>query len=150
MAVRDALLSRILRGPELVNRNAEPHGFANCYTHHTGDLVIEWCFGVTVETLCATLLAHGFADNIPRADAIELLSRHSAHFGERTVILKCHATCLYGHGVERVRSAESWPPRCTQRGGLIRGMGSHPDPSLPSPPLQSARGRQTVPTRIGE
>jgi hypothetical protein len=37
--VRDVLLSRILRRPALVNRAAQPHGFANCYTHHEGDLV---------------------------------------------------------------------------------------------------------------
>ncbi|KOG60779.1 hypothetical protein ADK76_14960 [Streptomyces griseoflavus] len=94
--VRDLLLSRILRLPRLVNRAAEPHGFANCYTHHAGDLVIEWCCGDTTEALCAVLLANGFTDDVPRAKTIELLSRHSAHFGDRTVILNRHGSCLYG------------------------------------------------------
>ncbi|MCE4946401.1 hypothetical protein LVX13_25235 [Streptomyces albulus] len=102
LRVRDLLLSRILRCPGLVNRAAEPHGFANCYTHHAGDLVIEWCCGDTVEALCAVLLAHGFADDVPRAKAIELISRHSAHLGDRTVILNRHGSCLYGRGAEDV------------------------------------------------
>jgi hypothetical protein len=97
LRVRDLLMSRILRCPRLVNRTAEPHGFANCYTHHSGDLVIEWCCGDTVETLCANLLAHGIAHGLPRGSAIELLSRHSAHLGDRTVILNRHSSCLYGN-----------------------------------------------------
>jgi hypothetical protein len=96
LRVRDLLLSRILRCPGLVNRTAEPPGFANCYTHHAGDLVIEWCCGDTVEALCAELLAHGFIEDVPRANAIELISRHSAHLGDRTVILNRHGSCLYG------------------------------------------------------
>ncbi|MFJ5109285.1 hypothetical protein ACIQAD_01305 [Streptomyces sp. NPDC088551] len=102
LRVRDLLLSRILRLPGLVNRTAKPHGFANCYTHHAGDLVIEWCCGDTAEALCAVLLAHGFADDVPRAKTIELLSRHSAHFGDRTVILNRHGSCLYGRRAEDV------------------------------------------------
>jgi hypothetical protein len=102
LRVRDLLLSRILRLPGLVNRTAEPHGFANCYTHHPGDLVIEWCCGDSVEALCAALLAHGFADDVPRANAIELISRHSAHLGDRTVILNRHGSCLYGSEAERI------------------------------------------------
>ncbi|AXE77556.1 hypothetical protein [Streptomyces atratus] len=102
LRVRDLLLSRILRCPGLVNRTALPHGFANCYTHHAGDLVIEWCCGDTVETLCAVLLAHGFADDVPRANAIELISRHSAHLGDRTVILNRHGSCLYGRHAEDI------------------------------------------------
>ncbi|MBC3985583.1 hypothetical protein H8N01_24140 [Streptomyces sp. AC536] len=97
LRVRDLLMSRILRCPRLVNRTAEPHGFANCYTHHSGDLVIEWCCGDTVEALCANLLAHGIADSVPREKAIELLSPHSAHLGERTVILNRHNSCLYSN-----------------------------------------------------
>ena len=97
LRVRDLLMSRILRCPRLVNRTAEPHGFANCYTHHSGDLVIEWCCGDTVETLCANLLAHAIADGLPRGNAIELLSPHSAHLGDRTVILNRHGSCLYGN-----------------------------------------------------
>ncbi|MEU7663768.1 hypothetical protein [Streptomyces lincolnensis] len=97
LRVRDLLMSRILRCPRLVNRTAEPHGFANCYTHHSGDLVIEWCCGDTVETLCANLLAHGIADGLPRENAIELFSRHSAHLGDRTVILNRHSSCPYGN-----------------------------------------------------
>ncbi|MFF3276947.1 hypothetical protein ACFYWU_39450 [Streptomyces chrestomyceticus] len=100
LRTRDVLLSRILRRPRLVNRTAEPHGFANCYTHHSGDLVIEWCCGDTVETLCGNLLAHGFADGLPREKAIELVSRHSAHLGDRTVILNRHGSCLYGREAE--------------------------------------------------
>lgn len=100
LRVRDLLLSRILRCPGLVNKTAEPHGFANCYTHHSGDLVIEWCCGDTVETLCAVLLAHGFVEEVPRANAIELISRHSAHLGDRTVILNRHGSCLYGRNAE--------------------------------------------------
>ncbi|MEV5975778.1 hypothetical protein [Streptomyces sp. NPDC052114] len=95
LRVRDLLMSRILRRPRLVNRTAEPHGFANCYTHHSGDLVIEWCCGDTVETLCANLLAHGIADGLPRGNAFNLLSPHSAHLGDRTVILNRHGSCLY-------------------------------------------------------
>ncbi|MFE2379375.1 hypothetical protein [Streptomyces sp. NPDC059398] len=102
LRVRDLLLSRILRCPALVNRTAEPHGFANCYTHHAGDLVIEWCCGDTVETLCAVLLAHGFLDEVPRADTIELISSHSAHLGDRTVILNRHGSCLYGRNAEKI------------------------------------------------
>ncbi|WAT99422.1 hypothetical protein [Streptomyces nigrescens] len=102
LGVRDLLLSRILRLPGLVNRTAEPHGFANCYTHHAGDLVIEWCCGDTVEALCAVLLAHGFADDVPRAKSIELISQHSAHLGDRTVILNRHGSCLYGRSAEDV------------------------------------------------
>ncbi|MFD9586669.1 hypothetical protein ACFWBM_18505 [Streptomyces sp. NPDC059980] len=97
LRVRDLLMSRILRCPRLVNRTAEPHGFANCYTHHSGDLVIEWCCGDTVETLCANLLAHGITDGLPRENSIELLSRHSANLGDRTVILNRHSSCLYGN-----------------------------------------------------
>lgn len=107
LKVRDLLFSRMLRCPELVNRTATPHGFANCYTHHAGDLVIEWCCGVTVESLCATLLAHGFADAVPRANAIKLVSRHSAHLGDWTVVLNRHGSCLYGckaqHLAESIR-----------------------------------------------
>ncbi|MFJ7152373.1 hypothetical protein ACIQVT_29975 [Streptomyces sp. NPDC100445] len=102
LQVRDLLMSRILRSPRLVNRTAEPHGFANCYTHHSGDLVIEWCCGDTVETLCANLLAHGIADGLPRGTAIELLSPHSAHLGDRTVILNRHSSCLYNDKVREV------------------------------------------------
>ncbi|MEU1672436.1 hypothetical protein ABZ752_10450 [Streptomyces roseifaciens] len=102
LRVRDLLLSRILRCPGVVNRAAEPHGFANCYTHHAGDIVIEWCCGDTVEALCAALLAHGFADDVPRARAVELLSRHSAHLGDRTVILNRHGSCLYGRHAEDI------------------------------------------------
>ncbi|MFI8816929.1 MULTISPECIES: hypothetical protein [unclassified Streptomyces] len=102
LQVRDVLLSRILRFAGVVNRTAEPHGFANCYTHHSGDLVIEWCCGDTVETLCANLLAHGFAHGLPREKAIRLLSRHSAHLGERTVILNRHGSCLYGGEAQEV------------------------------------------------
>ena len=91
LRVRDLLFSRLLRCPELVNGTAAPHGFANCYTHHPGDLVIEWCCGESVEALCAHLLAHGFADDVPRADAIRLFSQHSAQFGRATVILNRHA-----------------------------------------------------------
>jgi hypothetical protein len=98
--VRDVLLSRVLRSPALVNRTAEPHGFANCYTHHAGDLVIEWCCGVTVETLCAVLLAHGFAGSLSRSDAFELLSQRSAHLGDRTVILNRHEPCMYKRGTD--------------------------------------------------
>ncbi|CAL9304570.1 hypothetical protein ACWEWL_04620 [Streptomyces rochei] len=97
LRVRDLLMSRILRCPRLVNRTAKPHGYANCYTHHSGDLVIEWCCGDTVETLCANLLAHGIADGLPRENAFELLSPHSAHLGDRTVILNRHGSCLYGN-----------------------------------------------------
>ncbi|MFE3637105.1 hypothetical protein [Streptomyces cellostaticus] len=96
LRVRDLLMSRILRRPRLVNRTAAPHGFANCYTHHSGDLVIEWCCGDTVEALCANLLAHGIADGLPRGNAVEFLSPHSAHLGDRTVILNRHSSCLYG------------------------------------------------------
>ncbi|MFE0047310.1 hypothetical protein [Streptomyces albireticuli] len=102
LRVRDLLLSRILRCPGLVNRAAEPHGFANCYTHHAGDIVIEWCCGDTVEALCAALLAHGFADDVPRARAFELSSPHSAHLGDRTVILNRHGSCLYGSHAEDI------------------------------------------------
>ncbi|MBP2402496.1 hypothetical protein [Streptomyces syringium] len=102
LRVRDVLLSRILRWPGLVNRTAKPHGFANCYTHHSGDLVIEWCCGDTVETLCANLLAHGFADGLPRERAIELISRYSAHLGDRTVILNRHGSCFYGREGEKI------------------------------------------------
>ncbi|GHE64416.1 hypothetical protein [Streptomyces capitiformicae] len=102
LRVRDLLLSRILRCPGVVNRTAEPHGFANCYTHHSGDLVIEWCCGDTMETLCANLLAHGIADGLPRRQAIELLSRHSAHLGDRTVILNRHNSCLCGRGAAEI------------------------------------------------
>lgn len=87
LQVRGVLLSRILRRPRLVNRTAEPHGFANCYTHHSGDLVIEWCCGDTAKALCANLLSHGFIDGLPRDKAIELISARSAHFGDRTVML---------------------------------------------------------------
>ncbi|WP_406398168.1 hypothetical protein [Streptomyces uncialis] len=100
--VRDVLLSRVLRSPGLVNRTAKPHGFANCYTHHSGDLVIEWCCGDTVEALCANLLAHGFADGLSQGAVIELSSRHSAHLGDHTVILNRHDSCQYGRGAERV------------------------------------------------
>ncbi|WP_433396965.1 hypothetical protein [Streptomyces sp. CA-146814] len=102
LQVRDLLFSRMLRCPDLINRTATPHGFANCYTHHAGDLVIEWCCGVTVESLCATLLAHGFADAVPRANAIKLASRHSAHLGDWTVILNRHGSCLYGRNAQRL------------------------------------------------
>ncbi|MFE4969392.1 hypothetical protein [Streptomyces sp. NPDC056660] len=102
LRVRDLLMSRILRCPRLVNRTAEPHGFANCYTHHSGDLVIEWCCGDTVETLCANLLAHGIVDSLPRENTIELLSHHSAHLGDRTVILNRHSSCLYGNSAREV------------------------------------------------
>ena len=102
LRVRDSLLSRTLRCPGLVNRTAAPHGFANCYTHHLGDLVIEWCCGDTVEALCADLLAHGFVDGVPRGKAFELTSRHSARFGDRTLILNRHASCLYGRGAKRI------------------------------------------------
>ncbi|MEU2086356.1 hypothetical protein ABZ569_31350 [Streptomyces albus] len=102
LRVRDVLLSRILRCPGLVNKTAKPHGFANCYTHHPGDLVIEWCCGDSVETLCALLLAHGFADDVPRANAIKLISRNSAHLGDRTVILNRHGSCLYGSEAEKI------------------------------------------------
>ncbi|MFD7104966.1 hypothetical protein [Streptomyces celluloflavus] len=105
LRVRDLLLSRILRCPGLVNSTAEPHGFANCYTHHAGDLVIEWCCGDTVEALCAGLLAHGFADDVPRANAVELISRRSAHLGDRTVILNRHESCLYGPNAEDVAAS---------------------------------------------
>ncbi|WP_435239210.1 hypothetical protein [Streptomyces sp. YPW6] len=100
--VRDLLFSRMLRSPELVNRTAAPHGFANCYTHHEGDLVIEWCCGVTVESLCATFLAHGFVDAVPRSNAIDLVSRHSARLGGRTVILNRHGSCLYGRNAQHI------------------------------------------------
>ncbi|MGW4981869.1 hypothetical protein [Streptomyces mirabilis] len=102
LRVRDLLMSRILRCPRLVNRTAEPHGFANCYTHHSGDLVIEWCCGDTVETLCANLLAHGIADGLPQGNAIQLLSRHSAHLGDRTVILNRHSSCQYSNEAQEV------------------------------------------------
>ncbi|WP_405482367.1 hypothetical protein [Streptomyces anulatus] len=102
LRVRDLLMSRIMRRPGLINRTAAPHGFANCYTHHAGDLVIEWCCGDTVETLCAVLLAHGFADDVPRANVIELVSRHSAHLGDRTVILNRHGSCLYGRNAKYI------------------------------------------------
>lgn len=102
LRVRDLLLSRILRCPGLVNRTTEPHGFANCYTHHSGDLVIEWCCGDTVEALCANLLAHGIADGLPRGKAIELISGRSAHLGDRTVVLNRHNSCLYGSKAEEV------------------------------------------------
>ncbi|MFE9604528.1 hypothetical protein [Streptomyces hokutonensis] len=96
--VRDVLLSRILRRPALVNRAAQPHGFANCYTHHEGDLVIEWCCGDTVEAFCATLLAHDFAQGLPRDEAIKLLSAHMARLGGHTLILRRHPSCQYGKG----------------------------------------------------
>ncbi|MET7363017.1 hypothetical protein ABZS76_31935 [Streptomyces sp. NPDC005562] len=102
LRLRDLLFSRILRLPKIVNRTAEPHGFANCYTHHSGDLVIEWCCGDTTEALCASLLAHGFADDVPRAKTIELLSHHSAHFGNRTVLLNRHGSCQYGRSTEDI------------------------------------------------
>ncbi|MFI5922553.1 hypothetical protein ACIA8M_28950 [Streptomyces anulatus] len=102
LRVRDLLMSRIMRCPGLVNRTAAPHGFANCYTHHSGDLVIEWCCGDSVETLCAVLLAHGFADDVPRANAIELISRRSAHLGDRTVILNRHGSCQYGRNAKYI------------------------------------------------
>jgi hypothetical protein len=102
LRVRDLLLSRILRCPDVVNRTAEPHGFANCYTHHAGDLVIEWCCGDSVQSICAVLLAHGFAKEVPRADAIELISGNSSHFGNRTVILNRHGSCLYGRNAKRI------------------------------------------------
>ncbi|MEV4436853.1 hypothetical protein [Streptomyces sp. NPDC049585] len=103
--LRDLLLSRLLRRPALVNRAAEPHGFANCYTHHSGDLVIEWCCGDTVEALCATLLAHGFIDGVPPSDAVELASPQSILLGGDIVILRRHSTCLYGRspfGVQEI------------------------------------------------
>jgi hypothetical protein len=100
--IRDLLMSRLLRRPELVNKAAEPHGFANCYNHHAGDLVIEWCCGDTVEALCAALLAHGFIDGVPRADAVELVSRNSALLGDATIILNRHTSCLYGDNVQSI------------------------------------------------
>ncbi|MFJ7273258.1 hypothetical protein [Kitasatospora sp. NPDC098663] len=99
---RDLLMSRLLRRPELVNRTSEPHGFANCYNHHAGDLVIEWCCGDTVEELCASLLAHGFIDGVPRASAVELVSQHSARLGDATIILNRHASCLYGDDAQTI------------------------------------------------
>ncbi|MGW4234347.1 hypothetical protein ACWEF9_34630 [Streptomyces sp. NPDC004980] len=95
--MRDLVMSRILRRPALVNRAAEPHGFANCYTHHSGDLVIEWCCGDTVEAFCGALLAHGFIDGLPPTEAIELTSPQSARLAGHTVILRRHSSCLYGH-----------------------------------------------------
>ncbi|WBB63500.1 hypothetical protein O7599_13670 [Streptomyces sp. WMMC500] len=92
---RDLLFSRILRRPTLVNRAAAPHGLANCYTHHPGDLVIEWCCGDTTETLCAVLLAHNFVDGLPPEKSVELFpSLASVQFGDSTVILRRHNTCV--------------------------------------------------------
>ncbi|GAA2714087.1 MULTISPECIES: hypothetical protein [Streptomyces] len=96
--LRDLVLSRLLRRPVLVNRAAEPHGFANCYTHHSGDLVIEWCCGDTVEAFCAALLAHGFIDGVPPTEAIKLASPHSAQLGGDIVVLRRHSSCLYRRG----------------------------------------------------
>ncbi|MFD9903435.1 hypothetical protein [Streptomyces sp. NPDC059063] len=95
--LRDLMMSRVLRRPNLVNRAAAPHGFANCYTHHSADLVIEWCCGDTVEALCAALLGHGFIDGLSPSEAIELTSRQSARLGGHTVILRRHSGCQYRH-----------------------------------------------------
>ncbi|WP_234016768.1 hypothetical protein [Streptomyces sp. LaPpAH-108] len=105
LEVRDALMSRILRHPELVNRAAEPHGFANCYVHHPGDLVIEWCCGDSAEVVCANLLAQGFAEGLPPEKAIELFSQNSIGFGDGTVILRRHSSCLYGSNAAKVTEA---------------------------------------------
>ncbi|MFF2627880.1 hypothetical protein ACFVUN_19195 [Kitasatospora griseola] len=100
--IRDLLMSRLLRRPELINRTSQPHGFANCYNHHAGDLVIEWCCGDTVEALCVALLAHGFIDGVPRAGAVELISQNSACLGDATVILNRHTSCLYGNHAQAI------------------------------------------------
>ncbi|MFD8914930.1 hypothetical protein [Streptomyces sp. NPDC059575] len=101
LEVRDSLMSRILRHPDLVNRAAEPHGFANCYVHHPGDLVIEWCCGDSTEALCANLLAQGFAEGLPPEKAVEVFSQQSISFGHGTVVLRRHSSCLYGgHAAE--------------------------------------------------
>ncbi|MFJ8729758.1 hypothetical protein [Streptomyces bauhiniae] len=102
---RDALLSRILRHPEVVNRAAEPHGFANCYVHHPGDLVIEWCCGDSAEALCANLLAKDFAEGLSPDKAVELYSQYSVGFGDGTVILRRHSSCLYGRHAAEVTEA---------------------------------------------
>ncbi|MEU2792059.1 hypothetical protein [Streptomyces sp. NPDC007100] len=92
--VRDLLFSRILRRPTLVNRAAAPHGLANCYTHHSGDLVIEWCCGDTVEAFCAALLAHDFIKNVPRHEACKLIPPHAARMGGYTVVLRRQPDCV--------------------------------------------------------
>ncbi|MEU4205037.1 hypothetical protein [Streptomyces sp. NPDC045470] len=102
LRVRDVLLSRVLRRPGLVNRAAQPHGFANCYTHHSGDLVIEWCCGDTAGAFCANLAAHGFLDGLPRQKALELTSPRSARLGDSTLILNRHDSCLYGSGATEI------------------------------------------------
>ncbi|AEN09536.1 MULTISPECIES: hypothetical protein [unclassified Streptomyces] len=106
-AVRDLMLSRVLRRPGLVNRASAPHGFANCYTHHSGDLVIEWCCGDTVEAYCAALLAHGFVDGLPPSETIELTSAHSARLGGHTVIVRRHSACQYDSGPSAQKITDS-------------------------------------------
>ncbi|MFG3195982.1 hypothetical protein ACGFYT_07580 [Streptomyces sp. NPDC048208] len=103
--VRDVLMSRILRHPDLVNRAAEPHGFANCYVHHPGDLVIEWCCGDSVEALCANLLAKDFTEGLSPEKAVELHSPYAVSFGDGTVILRRHGSCQYGSHAAEVTEA---------------------------------------------
>lgn len=92
---RDLVLSRILRRPTLVNRAAATHGIANCYTHGTTDLVIEWCCGDSLNSMFGALLAHGMIDGLPPAEAAELYpASNTALLGNRSLVLRRHDSCM--------------------------------------------------------
>ncbi len=90
---RDLLFSRLLRRPLLVNAAGGSHGWANTYTHHTHDIVLEWCCGAPALDLAVALRRSGMTaeaedvDIRPEGD----LEPHTERIdmGAASIVLRC-------------------------------------------------------------
>jgi hypothetical protein len=80
-AARDWLLSRVLRRVAMVNRGASRHGFANTYSHHRDDLIVESCCGTDPAEIKRLLCQSGIAAS-PEDPLIEALETPPALRGE--------------------------------------------------------------------
>jgi hypothetical protein len=65
----------------LVNRGASPHGFANTYSHHNDDLIVESCCG-TDPAQIKTLLCQSKMAVPPEDPLLEALDAPRQHAGE--------------------------------------------------------------------
>ncbi|MCE0446703.1 MULTISPECIES: hypothetical protein [Streptomyces] len=92
-AARDLLFSRVLRRPLLINTAARSHGWANTYTHHTHDIVIEWCCGVPATDVADALRRSGMTAEREGVDSSPSGHREPhperIDLGDASIVLRC-------------------------------------------------------------
>ncbi|WKE69538.1 hypothetical protein [Streptomyces sp. WP-1] len=93
LAARDLLFSRILRRPLVINEAGRSHGWANTYTHHTEDIVFEWCCGAPAVEVAKKLHDSGVTAKLDGVDVGPSPDREPhderIDIGEASVVLRC-------------------------------------------------------------